>query len=107
MGKPYIGDKDLNELATIHCGKCDGLHFRHAGNVLTYRKYQRHDKKKVGGDPEEIDTWSNLVYICIGCGHPWVMVSGEMYDGSEYIDVKKFDKVNRALQDETKTDAHC
>lgn len=103
----YISKKELNELALVKCPKCKGVHFRHAGNVLTYRMYVRHDQKKVDGDREEIETQGNYVYVCIDCGNPWVMLSGELFDGTEFIDVKRFDKVSKALQEETHTDPHC
>ena len=98
--------RDLNEMPLIKCRKCDSIHFRHAGNVLTARLFQRFDKKNLDGE-SNLDIGSYLVYICIGCGNPWVMIHDSIFDATEYIDVQKWDAVNKALQLETKTDPHC
>jgi len=103
----YLSDKELGAHDLVMCGNCKGIHFRHAGNVLTYRTYGRHDKKVVDNRSEEIEIESHLVYICIDCGNPWVNISGQLVDGVELIDVEKFDAMNQALKDDTKTDPHC
>ena len=94
----YIADKDLNELNLVRCPKCEGIHFRHAGNVLIHQQYDVTNKRHIN---------SYFVYICIKCGTPWAKIGDEMFEASEHIDVKKFDAVNKALQADTKTDPHC
>ena len=106
MEKPYLSTKELSEHDLFKC-ECDGIHFRHAGNVLTYRTYTRHDKKLIDGQAEDIDAHSHFVYICIGCAKPWIRVASQFVDGSEHINVSKFDAVNEALKADTKTDPHC
>jgi len=100
---PCIASKDINELNLMRCPECKSIHFRHAGNVLTFRQYDYHSKKHQG----EVDTAEHFVYVCIGCGKPWIKVGDEMFDATEEIDVVKFDKMNAALEKDTKTSAHC
>ena len=100
---PCFAGKDLNELNLVRCPSCGGVHMRQAGNVLTYRKYDYQSKRHMG----EVDTTSHLVFICIGCGKPWVSVNDDLFDASEEIDVEKFDKVNKALEQDTGTNPHC
>ena len=106
---PYLADKDINELDTVKCPKCNSIHFRHTGNVMTNRLYPRRDKRNVGNIPNggDVEITSHNVMVCVGCGTPWVQVDEQLFDASEEIDVKKFDKVSKALQDETHTDPHC
>ena len=100
---PCFVGKDINELNMVRCPDCGNIHFRHAGNVLTHREFDYPSKRHEG----EVDTNSHMVYVCIGCGKPWAKVLDDLFDASKEIDVKKYDKVNKALQDETKTDANC
>lgn len=105
-----FGKKELAEFDLIKCpgSKCGSIHFRHAGNVLATRNYERVDK--IVEDPEdEVNQQSQsfLVYVCIGCGKPYVKIYDKLYDATEYIDMKRFDAVNTALKEDTKTDPHC
>lgn len=105
---PYLATKDINELDIVRCPKCKGAHFRHTGDVMTYRTYLRDDKRSVGNVSNgDVDLNSYLVYVCIRCGIPWIRINDQLFDASEEIDVVKYDKVNKVLQEETKTDPHC
>ena len=79
MAKPYLSEKELSEHDLFKC-KCGAIHFRHAGNVITYRTYTRHDKKKIYGQAEDIDCNSHLVYICISCSTPWVLIAYQFHN---------------------------
>ena len=55
----YIADKDLNELNLVRCPKCEGIHFRHAGNVLIHRQYDFTNKRHM--DQVDINSYFDAV----------------------------------------------
>lgn len=95
--------KELGELNLIKCPSCEGVHFRHAGDIMVARPYKRHDGKEA---PNE-DVLECRVRVCVGCGKPYAVVYDTIFDASEYVNVEKWDKVNKFIEGLTGTDAHC
>ena len=100
----YVTPKKLNksakELFLFRCD-CSNLHFRHAGYMEAVMPFVRPDgQKKVSKD-------SYVVQVCTQCRACYIWLNEQMYDVTEMIDLKAWEKAERELHQATGPGGQC
>lgn len=80
------------------CGKA---HFRHAGYLQTMMPLMR------PGQGAKINTESLAVNVCVACRKSYVFSWEQMYDVTDQIDVKAWEKAEKELQAATGPGGEC
>jgi len=91
---------DPKELFIFTC-ECGAVHFRHAGYIEILMPFMRADKtKNVSKDGVEVN-------ICVKCRRSYIWVNEQMYEVSDLIDVKAWEKFEKVAHKATGPGAQC
>jgi len=89
------------ELFLFRCPECGNVHFRHAGYLESVMPYLKADKT------QHITTDSLCVNVCTKCKHCYVWYSDQMYDVTDMIDLKAWEKTEKELHKATGPGGQC
>jgi hypothetical protein len=80
---------------------CGGIHFRHAGYVEIMLPFMRPgNEKRIGFD-------SLQVKVCVKCKAAYVWINEQMYDVTDQIDLKAWEKTETEMQKATGPGGEC
>ncbi len=94
---PKKPDDDLF-LFTCACG---GIHYRHAGYVKALIPFIEQ------GGQKKIVTDNHQVLVCVACKNCYVWAGSQMYDVTDRIDLKAWEKAEVELQAATGPGGEC
>jgi hypothetical protein len=81
--------------------KCKSIHFRHAGYVKSMLPFLRSNGEK------QIDVVEKQVMICVKCRKAYVWLNEQMYDVSDRIDLKAWEKFEKEAHRATGPGGEC
>lgn len=99
--KDRITPKSTDKLLLFQCPSCKGVHFRHAGYVKVLLPFMGSGlEKKMALD-------NHQVMVCVGCKASYAWVGEQMYDLTDRIDLKAWEKVEVELNQATGPGGNC
>ena len=98
----YIVPVDECNSLILKCPECKGIHFRHAGYIETVLPHIE------AGGAVRIINQSHQVKVCVKCRHSYVSIGEEhMYDITNDIDLKAWEKAEKELNNSTGPGGEC
>lgn len=83
------------------CKKCQGTHFRHAGYMQNLSPFMR------AGGEKRVSMESLPVKVCVSCKSCFVWINEQMYDVTDQIDLKAWEKLEREMHKATGPGGDC
>lgn len=81
--------------------KCGSIHYRHAGYVKTMVPFMR------SGGEKKVSVGNEQVMVCVSCKKAYTWINEQMYDISDKLDVKAWEKTEREMQAMTGPGGEC
>lgn len=81
--------------------KCGGIHYRHAGYVQVLLPYIEPPQAK------KMVRENNNVMVCVKCRRSYVWCSSQMYDVTDQIDLKAWEKMEIDIHDAIGPGGNC
>ena len=81
--------------------ECGSIHYRHAGYVKSMVPFIR------AGDERKVNVSNEQVMVCVKCKKSYAWINEQMYDISDQIDVKAWEKTEREMQAATGPGGEC
>lgn len=85
----------------MHCPKCDGVHYRHAGYVNIMLPFL-----KAGGD-KRVALEEQRVLICVACRASFIWANEQAYSMDQHIDVAAWEKSEKEAHKATGPGGQC
>lgn len=99
--KEKITPKPLNDQVLMFTCPCGACHFRHAGYVKMLLPFL----KPKGVQSMVVENYQ--VMVCVACKKSFVWADEQMWDVTEKIDLKAWEKAERELQQATGPGGQC
>lgn len=90
--------KSKRYLGLIECG---GTHFRHTGYMKTMLPFMR------AGGEKRVNVEDYQVMVCVKCRSCYIWLNEQMYDVTEQIDLKAWEKLEKEAQKATGPGGQC
>jgi hypothetical protein len=81
--------------------KCNNVHFRHAGYTEILLPFIR------AGNQKRVNAESHHVKVCTKCRACYVWINEQMYDITDQIDIKAWEKVEKEIHSTTGPGGDC
>ena len=89
-----------DEMFFFKC-ECGNIHMRHAGYIETLVPFIKANKQK------EVNKTSYQVHVCTKCRKSYIWYDSQMYDVSDKIDIKAWQKAEVELNEATGPGGEC
>jgi len=80
---------------------CESIHFRHAGYTKIMVPFMR------AGGEKRVNVSNEQVMICVKCKRSFIWVNEQMYDITDRIDLKAWEKTEKEAQAATGPGGQC
>lgn len=96
-----VTPKPLPENVHLYKCSCGGLHFRHAGYMETMLPFLR------AGGEKRVNLESQQVKVCVACKRSFIWVNEQMYDVTDRIDLKAWERTEKEAHMATGPGGNC
>jgi hypothetical protein len=83
------------------CTSCGHSHFRHAGYLQTMLPFMR------SGGEKRVGLESYQVMVCVKCRRAYAWINEQMYDVTDQVDMKAWEKFEKEAQQATGPGGEC
>jgi len=85
----------------FECKACKSIHYRHAGYVKTMAPFMR------SGGEKKVSVNDYQVMVCVKCKKCYAWINEQMYDITDKIDIKAWEKTEQEMQAMTGPGGDC